>query len=247
LASKVTPGEVAAETALRCIDYGEAPRIIFLGDSRCGKTHAMRKYIEAYRRKAPGAVVLIVDDKEARPQFEGQYFRDVADLDVRKVDPSGPPVIVFRGDGKSLQSVDAEAVCRRQLEIVNLPRAKRRPCLVVYDELDRAAANGQWKAGKDSVIGWAFGKGGSQGAASFAGTQETEDLPRQPFNQSTHIVCVRMTGNPVRLLKQRNYLLGGVEPVLPMLPGSELPPDQRGYFVQLERGRPWDHRVYRFA
>jgi hypothetical protein len=245
LASKTTPGEWATEIALRCIDYGEAPRIIFLGDSRCGKTHAMREFIKAYRRKAPNSVVLIVDDKESRPQFEGQYFRDVHDLDVRKADPHGPPVIVFRGDGQSLQSVDAEQVCRRQLEIVNLP--KRRPCLVVYDELDRAAANGQWKAGKDSVIGWAFGKGGSQGAASFAGTQETEDLPRQPFNQSTHIVCVRMTGNPVRLLKQRNYLIGGVERVLPLLPGSELPPSERGYFVMLERGRPWDGRVYRFG
>jgi hypothetical protein len=246
LAQKTTPGEVAADLALRCIDYGEAPRVIFLGDSRCGKTHAMRMFVRAYLRKAPNAVVLIVDDKESKPQFEGQYFRDVADLDTPgRLEPNGSRVLVFRGDGKSLQSVDAESVCRRQLEIVNLP--KRRPCLVVYDELDRAAANGQWKAGKDSVIGWAFGKGGSQGAASFAGTQETEDLPRQPFNQSTHIVCVRMTGNPVRLLKQRNYLIGGVEPILPMLPGSELPPSERGYFVMLERGRPWDRRVYRFA
>jgi hypothetical protein len=32
-----------------------------------------------------------------------------------------------------------------------------------------------------------------------------------------------------------------------MLPGSELPPSERGYFVMLERGRPWDRRVYRFA
>jgi hypothetical protein len=58
-----------------------------------------------------------------------------------------------------------------------------------------------------------------------------------------------MIGNPIRLLKARGYLepSGTVENVIPSLPGDELPPEQRGYFVLLRRGRPWDQRIYRFA
>jgi len=37
-----------------------------------------------------------------------------------------------------------------------------------------------------------------------------------------------MMGNPVRLLKQRGYCEGGVDIVIPKLPGDELPPKQRG-------------------
>ena len=66
-----------------------------------------------------------------------------------------------------------------------------------------------------------------------------EAVPREVFNQSTHILVFRCAGNPVRLLKDRNYCVGGVEKIIPQLPGDELPPKQRGYFVLLERGRPW--------
>jgi hypothetical protein len=55
-----------------------------------------------------------------------------------------------------------------------------------------------------------------------------------------------MVGNPLRLLKERGYLEGGVGDVIPSLPGDELPRNQRGYFVLLLRGRPWNQRIYRF-
>jgi hypothetical protein len=124
---------------------------------------------------------------------------------------------------------------------------RARPSLCVYDELDRAANAGQWKAGAESQIGWAFGKGRSVGAASLWGTQETQAVPREAFNQSSCLLVFRMMGNPVRLLKERGYCEGGVDAVIPRLPGDELPPAQRGYFVLLRRGRPWDRRVYRFV
>ena len=202
----------------------------------------MRRIIAAYLRATRG-VVLVCDDKDpVRPQFEGQCFREPAELETRAPAPE-PRVIVFRGHGFGRQSLEPESVAALQWQLVQ----RRQPSIVVYDELDRAAVAGQWKAGADSQIGWAFGKGGGVGAGSLWGTQETEAVPREAFNQSTAILCFRMMGNPIRLLKQRGYLEGGVADVIPRLPGDELPPKQRGFFVLLLRGRPWDGRVYRFA
>ena len=48
------------------------------------------------------------------------------------------------------------------------------------------------------------------------------------------------------LLRRRDYLGGDVERVIPALPGDDLPPEQRGEFVLLRRGRPWDGRIYKF-
>lgn len=242
--SQITDGEIAAAEALTSIRWGEGPRVGFIGDTRCGKSEAMRRLIAAYLRSSAG-VVFIADDKDPRKaQFEGQERRDRADVIARPVDPAGPRVIVLRGDPMAVRGgLDPEDVAQLQWDLVH----KRRPSIGVYDELDRAAAFGQWRAGKDSLIGWTFGKGSGVGAGALWGTQETEAVPREAFNQSTHILCVRCAGNPVRLLKARGYCEGGVDRVIPTLPGDELPPQQRGYFVLLRRGRPWDGRVYRFG
>jgi hypothetical protein len=189
-------------------------------------------------------MVLVIDDKEPKAQFPGQERKDHADLIARPADPKGPRAIVFRGDPFAVDGgVDAEEIAALQWHLAQ----RHRPSLVVYDELDRAAVAGQWRAGAESRIGWAFGKGRSVGAASLWGTQETEAVPREAFNQTPNILCFRMMGNPVRLLKQRGYCEGGADKAIPLLPGDELPKAQRGYFLLLQRGRPWDGRVYRFA
>lgn len=240
-ASGPTPGDAAAEEAWRSLGFGEAGRVGVLGDSGCGKTEAIKRLIGKYQQRQRGGVVLVVDDKP-KVQFAGQLYRDPDDLDKRPPQ-SEPRVIVFRGDAFSRTGVDPEQVAALQWRLAQ----KKFPSLVVYDELDRACAGGQWKAGATSQIGWAFGKGRSVGAASLWGTQETEAVPREAFNQSTVILCFRMMGNPVRLLKQRGYCEGGVDQIIPRLPGDELPPAKRGYFVLLRRGRPWDGRIYRFT
>ena len=191
----------------------------------------------------PAGVGLIVDDAKPRPQYPGQLRRDPDELGTRPPDAE-PRVVVFRGAGVfGLQSLDPETVAALQWQLAQ----RGRPSLVVYDELDRAAAFGHWKAGKESRIAWAFGKGRSAGASSFWGTQETQQVPAEAFNQSTAILCFRCMGNPVRLLKERGYCEGGAERVIPALPGDDLPPAERGYFVLLRRGKPWDRRVYRFG
>lgn len=238
------PGEAATAIALEPIRYGEAPRILLLGDSRCGKSEIARRIVDGYTRACDG-VALVGDDKDPRrSQFSGQLYRDPDEIERRPPQPE-PRVIVFRGDPDVIDGGNAElyeSIARFQWKLAR----RGRKSLAVYDELDRAARGGQW-AVNPSAIGWAYGKGGSVGAGSLAGTQETEAVPREVFNQSTCVICVRMMGNPLRLLKERGYCAGGVDQVIPRLPGTELPPAQRGYFVVLQRGRPWDGSVYRYS
>ena len=239
-------GEIAAQKALASLRYGEGPRVGFLGDTRCGKTEAMKHFIALYLRACNG-VVLIADDKYAhRAQYDGQLRRDPAQVDSGEapIDPAGSRGIVYRGTPAmgARGTLDLESIARQQWKLA----AKRRPSLAVYDELDRACKGGQWIQ-QPSDIGWTFGKGGGDGIGAFWGLQETESAPREPFNCSTHILVVRCAGNPVRLLKQRGYCEGGADKVIPQLPGDpDTPPAQRGFFLLLARGRAWDGVVYRF-
>ena len=244
MATKAIDGEIAGEIALGPLAQNEGPRIGVLGDSGCGKTEAMRRLIAMYAVKMPQAIVYIVDDKEARPQFYGQERKDRAELVSKPLDGRGPKVVVFRGDRFSRETgeVDPEEIAEIQWN-----QAQRgRPSLGVYDELDKAAISAFWKKGDASTIRWCLIKGRNVGAATIWGTQETQAVPREAFNQSSCILCFRLVGNPLRLLRERGYLEGGAEKVIPSLPGDELPRNQRGYFVLLRRGRPWDGKVYRF-
>lgn len=237
-------GTLAAQIALSPLDSSEGPRIGILGDSGCGKTEAMRRVVSAYAARMPQAVVYIIDDKEQKAQFFGQERRDRRDLKARPLDPNGPRVVVFRGDrfARGSGEVNPEEIAEIQWNSAQ----RGRPSLTVYDELDKAANMGMWKKGDDSTVRWAFIKGRNSGAASLWGTQETQAVPREAFNQSSCIFCFRLVGTPLRLLGERGYLEGGAKDVIPTLPGDELPRNQRGYFVLLRRGRPWDGKVYRF-
>lgn len=241
-----TNGNEASKIAFAPLEHGEGPRIGILGDSGCGKTEAMRRLVKEYLRRMPKSPVYVIDDKEAKPQFEGQYRRDVLDF-LRRPPEKEPRVIVFRGDPYAVSDgeVDPEDIA----EIQRRQAAQsQRPSMVVYDELDKAANMAMWKKGDSSTVRWAFIKGRSSGATSLWGTQETQAVPREAFNQSSCILCFRLVGNPLRLLRERGYLEGdgNVDEVISSLPGDELPPNKRGYFVLLRRGRPWDGKVYRY-
>ncbi len=242
---ETTDARVVAAEAWAPIKFGEGGRIGLVGDTRCGKTRAAKELIAAYLRLSPGPV-FIADDKEAQPQFEGQCFENRAQLETRGVDESKGRVVILRGTRFDLEtgSVDPEEVADLQF---NLAQGRPSiPSLGVYDELDRACEGGQMKRFKNSAIRWVFKQGGSAGCSAVWGTQETQDIPAPIFNQSTMILCFKMLGAPVRLLRERNYLLGGVEEMIGRLPGAEVPPGERGKFVCLRRGAEWDQKVYKF-
>ena len=51
----------------------------------------------------------------------------------------------------------------------------------------------------------------------------------------------------IRALRERNYLEGGAEDVIPRFHGPPAPPAERGDFALLRRGQPWDRNRYKFT
>jgi hypothetical protein len=243
-----SPGSEAAAEAWAPLGYGEGARVGVLGDSGAGKSTAEKELIKEWLRRAPG-VAIVVDDKGPRQRFEGQARRDIADLRAHPYDPEGPRVIVLRGDCFAGYKVDREEVAAFAWKMI----ARRQPTLLVFDELKEACAGGQWKGGA-VWLPRSFSQGREVGLSVLWGTQDTQEVPAEAFNQSGRVLTFKIAGNGLRLLGNRNYLVtapglepGTLERVIPMLPGEDDPPASRGPFVLLKRGKPWDGKFYRFT
>ncbi len=234
------PGARAIDLVFAPLAWGEAPRVGVLGDSGTGKTEAERHLVAEYTRRVPG-VAIVIDDKEIRPRFAGQYRRDTSEIAADKP-IAEPRVLVLRGEARTGVQVDQESVARLAWAMAG----RRRPVLVVYDELSRSAKKGEWKRGVEKLP-TSFGQGRAVGISSIWGTQSPQEVPLEAFEQASIIICFRLDGRGLNLLRFRNYVqTDELEAKIRSLPGDDLPPDQRGEFVLLRRGRPWDGYSYRF-
>lgn len=245
VASAHRPGLEAIDEALAQLDYGEAPQIGVLGDTGCGKTTLTLELVEAYLRRSPGSV-LVVDDKELTTKFRGQERSDVDDLRARPIDWQLGRVVIFRGQPGRGERVELEEVA----ELAWARAQKSRKTLVVYDELiagrETLCKNTQWRAG----VTWvprSFTMGRSPGIADIWGAQSPVDVPNEVFNQSSAIFTFRLAGTGLAKLKERDYLAGGVADVVPRLSGPPRPPGERGEFVLLRRGQPWNGHLYKLG
>jgi hypothetical protein len=117
--------------------------------------------------------------------------------------------------------------------------------LTVNDELDQAATAGQWKKGS-VFLKRSFIRGRTQGLAQCWGTTSPHNVPLEAFDQSSEIWCFKMAGMGLRLLNDREYLNGIEARTIEQLAGYPLPPEERGEFVRLQRGRAWDGKIYKF-
>lgn len=245
LATAHRPGSEAVAEALAQLDYSEAPQIGVLGDTGCGKTTLTLELIEAFKKKFAGSI-FIVDDKELTTRFQGQQRRDVDDLRAHPIDWQQGRVVVFRGDVARGQRVDLEQVA----ELAWVRVGHGRKSLVVYDELiagreETLCKNSQWRKGV-KFVPQSFTMGRSPGVADIWGAQAPQDVPNEVFNQSSAIFTFRLAGTGLARLKERGYLVGGAEEVIPRLAGPPRPPKERGEFVLLRRGLPWDRKIYKF-
>lgn len=219
-------------------DHGEGVRVGIVGDSGTGKTHAAQAFVAAYLERLPGYV--LVADAKCERRFGGQEYASVAELAARPPAPE-PRILSFRGDPWSGVDLRPDEVAALAWRI----GARRRVTLTVLDELDGSAARaGQWRRGTE-WIPRTFTQGRAHGLSVLWGAQAPQAAPREAFGQSDYLLCFRLAGAELRLLKERGYL-GGVPPELvPGLPGATSPPAERGAFVLLARGLPWDGQVYR--
>lgn len=244
VAPALRPGREAAAEALAQLDFGEAPQVGLLGDTGTGKTTAARELIKLYLEKSPGSV-FIVDDKDATTRFQGQYRADVAELREKPIDWKEGRVVVFRGRLLKGERVNLEEVA----ELAWARAQRSRKTLLVLDELIAGrrdlTVNQQWRKG----VVWVpqgFTAGRTAGVANLWGAQLPQLVPLEPFEESSAIITFRMAGAGLAKLRERDYLQGGAGEVIPKLHGPPDAPSSRGDFVLLQRGRPWNGKVYKF-
>lgn len=240
----VADGRSVAEAAWAPLAYGHAARIGLIGDTGTGKTEAARQLIAEYLRRSRGAV-LVVDDKEPKARFAGQERLDADDMAARRPDPE-PRVVVFRGDVRSGVRVDCEAVARAGWRMA----VSGTPVCLVFDELAQACgtsrSRGQWRPGSHTLpLLWSQGR--AVGASVIWATQMPQGVPLEVGEQSGVLLCFRLFGRALDRLREWEYVRDDrLAAVIEALPGDDAPPEERGLFVVLRRGRPWDGRVYRF-
>jgi hypothetical protein len=239
-ARQVAPGDRAAEKALSRLEWGEAPAIGVLGKSGTGKTEAARRLIPHYLRRS-GGIVIVVDDKELKPRYAGQCYRDPDAVAARPPAPE-PRVIVFRGDPSRMVEVDHENVAAFQQGLA----AAGVKTLCVHDEMSDAARYGQWKAGGRSLLARQFVKGRVIGVGKIWLTQLPQYVPDEPWTQSTSIVCFNVDEGTLKRLKRHRWVDARLARTIAGLPDGNVAPSRRGYFVLLEPECASDGTVYRF-
>ena len=109
------------------------------------------------------------------------------------------------------------------------------PVLVVADELERAASNGQWRRGV-TWIPRIFGQGRANGVSMFWGAQSPQMAPLEAFEQSSHMLVFKLDAMGTQLLERRGYLSSAQALQVSQFPGVEVQKDKRGFFLLITRG-----------
>lgn len=197
-------------------------------------------------------MVVVVDAKG-----EGRYDRlPVSPPPAVRVSPAdyverpapGARVLIFRADPFAVAEVDPEEIARFTFGLA----ARRWPSLLVNDELDQATAGMQWRKGtiwlrRGFIRGRRLQLKGAVGVGQLWGTTTPHNVPVEVFDQSSEIWQFKSAGLGLRLLGEREYLRGVPSGLVESLAGdTSLPPEERGEFVRLVRGRTWDGWVYKF-
>jgi hypothetical protein len=238
------PGSEALAAALTPLDFGEAPRIGVLGDPGGGKTRALEEIVRAYLSQSIGAVIVI--DAKAERRFDSLPVSPPPAVRSSPADyaahppPPGTRVIVARAP--LTDENDPEAWARFAVGLAE----RRWPSLTVNDELAQATAGMSFRKGT-VMIPRTFVRGRTQGLAQAWGTTSPHDVPTVIYESTDEIWQFKTSGMALGILGRRNYLRGIDPEVIEHLAGYPLPPRDRGEFVRLVRGRPWDGKIYKFV
>ena len=225
-------------TILEPLTRGEGFRHGWLGDSRMGKTYANRWLLEEGIDARLIDQVLILDDKGPEPQYPGLQRANVAHLRRElPTEEQDSRIIVLRGHTMRTGEVcPPDDPARAAFELALLPGSPR--VAVSIDELRRAVspAGREWRS---TDVPRLFSEGGGLGVSVTWTTQSPQRIPLEAFDQTETFGIFRCGRRAVNYLADQDM----VEPeVLAILPGL-----QRGEWVFVETGAPWDGRVYKLG
>lgn len=239
----LTAGAAALSAALASVVRGgEAPRIGLVGNTGSGKTTAAREIVRAWLTHSPGLAVVVDAKAERRyDDLPGAVVRESLAHYADERPPPGARLLILRPsifDGAEADPEAAAAFCWRLA-------GRRWPTLLVNDELvPHAAHHGQWRRGM-TALPRAFIQGRVHGLSQLWGTTALQGVPVEAADQSSVILVFQTAGLGLRILGDRNYLVGVPPGTVEGLAGFDRPPDERGEFLALRSGVPWDGRIYR--
>ncbi len=218
---------------------GEGFRVGLLGDPGSGKSYAARIIAAEYLRRCRGLVA--VANSKGETGWDGEEYASVEELRDR---PNTGRQLVFTPP--ATDTLDLPSIALWQWSLATAHRCRS---LVVWDEIGDAARDGEWldaDADGTSQIGRGFTHGRRLGMSELWGAQFAHQVPREAWETTSTLLVWRQAGNAVKILRFRQYTDLAVESVISSLPGDDVPPAERGEFVLLRRGRPWDGCTYRF-
>lgn len=200
--------------------------------------------MQAYLAASPGPVIVI--DAKAERRYDDVAPGTIVRESVAHLGAGLPPdarVAIIRPRIFEGADADPEAVADLQWRLAGA----RWPSLVVNDELvPHAAHHGQWRRGS-RMLPRAFIQGRTHGLAQLWGTTALQAVPIEAADQSSVIFVLQTAGLGLRILDDRNYLVGVPPGTVEALAGFDRPPEERGEFLALRSGVPWDGVVYKFV
>jgi energy-coupling factor transporter ATP-binding protein EcfA2 len=245
-AAHVAPGDRAISAALRgLVEFGEAQQIVVVGRTGAGKTEIAKALCRGWLAAQAGK--LIVLDQKAERRYDDVAAPElvcvresVSDYKARPPLP-GNRVIIFRA--RAGQRVNETEVSRFGWA---LARKKIKTC-TMRDELVPYAANHmQWLRGCDTVQE-EYITGRSWGRTLISLTTAFNMCPLECADNADRVITVQTKGQAIGTLRDREYMIGLPPNLLQKLKGKEAPPEQRGEFVELISGVPWNGTVYRLG
>jgi hypothetical protein len=238
-AGKATSAEELLPDLFEPLTRGEGIRVGWIGNTGQGKTFAMAWLIEEALAAGLIDVVVIVDDKNGSPPWQGARRIDPAHLRSNPPDEEteGDEVVIYRGvamDPRS--SVDIDEVAKQGWEIA-LQRddeGNRARVMIIVDELRRAVspAGREWRA---PAVARTLAEGRAAGISMLWGTQAPQRIPVEAFDQS--LLCIFKTGHRGRAYLERGDLIS--QQVSAVIAG--LAPRE---FIVVDDAGDWDGVVY---
>jgi hypothetical protein len=173
---------------LEALHAGRGERVICLGVTGMGKSHALRALGAAAATMVD--VLYVVDDTEDAHRWGGQRRADIDDCHARPLVPAaegGSNVVVLTG--RFRKPPDAESVAADAWALVQ----RGYKCAVVMDELRRATSAPQHWQVRQGEVATAFSEGRKYGLSVLAATNFPQEVPREALGGS-HLVLFRAGG-----------------------------------------------------
>jgi len=214
------------------LERGDGFRHGALGAPGYGKSHHIRHLIEEALEQKKCELAITHDVKGARPDFDGVFVRQVADVGPHIEEIERRKHVVFRGDAVNDIKCTAESVGAYAKQIAR----SGTPVLLNVNELDTCLTEGgrSWEA---LSVRWMSDEARSLKGSFVWTTRQPKRTPDEIFDQSTSISYFHLDRRAANYLGNTLLLDEDMVAILPKLAIGE--------YVIVQPGLEWNRKVYR--